>query len=135
MIVKWCRVPEGVFSHICVAEIVVIVQVAPVSFNQNNKETLLLFLLPFLGHRAEHWVVPTDGWAVLIVLCFGVANLVELGLKLITIYCWPVRISTVSYRGRQHASSEPDRVPLHLVLDNLNLYWFWLKKEIYRKSY
>ena len=93
MIVKWCRVPEGVFSHICVAEIVVIVQVAPVSSNQNNKDPLLALCgltlpLPFLGHRAEHWVVPTDRWAVLIVLCFGVANLVELGLKLITIYPW-----------------------------------------------
>ena len=40
MIVKWCRVPEGVFSHICVAEIVVIVQIAPVSSNQNNKDPL-----------------------------------------------------------------------------------------------
>ena len=124
------------FSHICVAEIVVIVQVAPVSSNQNNSVLLYaLCLETSLGHRAEHWVVPTDGWSVLIVLCFGVANLVELRLKLITIYCWPVRISTVSYRGRQHASSEPDRVPLHLVLDNLNLYWFWLRKEIDKKSF
>ena len=48
---------------------------------------------------------------------------------------WSVRISTVSYRGRQHASSEPDRVPLHLVLDDLNLYWFGLKKEINRNNF
>ena len=70
------------FSHICVAEIVVIVQVAPASSNQNNSVLLYaLCLETCLGHRAEHRVVPTDGRSVLIVLCFGVANLVELGLK------------------------------------------------------
>ena len=34
-----------------------------------------------LCHGPEHRVVPTDGGPVLVVLCFGVANLVELRLK------------------------------------------------------
>ena len=48
-----------------------------------------------LCHGPEHRVVPTDGGPVLVVLCFGVANLVELRLKLITILDpWSVLISS-----------------------------------------
>lgn len=53
-----------------------------------------------LRHRSEHGIVPTDTRAILLVRCLCVAHLVELG------------------RGRQHAASEPHRIPLHMVRDH-----------------
>ena len=34
-----------------------------------------------LSHGAEDRVVPTDGRSILVILCFGMADLVELGLE------------------------------------------------------
>ena len=48
----------------------------------------------------------------------------------ITINPSVVSLDISPYRGSQHAPSEPDCVSLHLVLDNLNLDWFGLKKKL-----
>ena len=34
----------------------------------------------FSRHCSKHWVVTADAWAILIIVRFGVAHLIELGL-------------------------------------------------------
>jgi len=59
-----------------------------------------------LGHRAKNWIVTTYARTLLHVFGLAVGNLIKFG------------------SGSKHAATEPNRVALHTMRNNLHVDWF-----------
>lgn len=68
----------------------------------------LITRLRFLRHGSKHGIMSGNAWAMFIVIGFRVTNTVEF------------------WSGSQHTAAKPNRIPLHGMGDDLNIYWFRL---------
>lgn len=66
------------------------------------------YLHSWLSHRTKYWVVSADARPLLLVFCFRVAYLVEVGG-----WC-------------KHRATKPDSIPLHLMSYDIHINGFWL---------
>lgn len=98
---------------------------------------IIFFLVPLrsasrrhLRHDSEHGVVTADARPDFLVILLGVAHLVKLRLENkkcsksstgVRHFLFPKENYKNTHGGREHRSSEPHGVPLHVVGDDLNV--------------
>ena len=85
--------------------------------------------------------LPADLRTVFFVFSLCVTNLIKFGLKKFIVYVnfynliqfqfnfIKYEVIFATYRRRQHRSTKPNSIPLHVMWDNLNIDWFWLQKK------